>query len=125
MRMDPAHWPEPAQWLAFLAIATTAFLAQVAGPGRGLVATAWMVIAPAIAGGLIWRGGGAPWIDIAGWTLPMTGWIILALTLVPGPARYVLAFGGAFIWLMLFLLWLPPVAWWYRVVLRRKPPHHP
>ena len=122
MRLDPARWPEWVLWPVLVSVALSAFACQAIGPARGPAGFAWTLVAPAIGGALIWRADAVPWADIASWTLAMTAWIVLALLVVPGPVRFIVAFSGAMLWLLVFIFWLPPVGWWYRHVLRRSMP---
>jgi hypothetical protein len=121
-RLDPARWPERVQWALLAAVAISAFACQAIGPGVGPLGLAWTVAAPAAMGALIWRFDGVRWAEIGSWTLPMTGWIVLTLAVIPGSPRNIVAFGGALVWLLVFVFWLPPVGWWYRRVLRRQMP---
>jgi hypothetical protein len=120
--LDPERWPPLVQWAVLAAVAVSAFGCQAMGPGAGPLGLVWSVAAPAVGGALIWRFDGVRWADIGSWTLPMTGWIVLSLAVIPGSARFLVAFGVALVWLLVFVLWLPPVRWWYRHVLRRQMP---
>ena len=69
----------------------------------------------------VWWADGVAWLEIASWTAPLAG-LILVAWIAFDPIPYVITGLIVMAWLGSFIFWLPPVRWWYRWVLRRDPP---
>lgn len=121
MNLDPARWSDRVQMLSIVVVCAAVPVGYLAGL-PGFVGMAMTIVGPGVFGALIWRFGGAPWLDTASWTLAMTAWIVVSLALIPDPLRIPIAFGGVAVWLAVFLFWLPPVRLWFRWVLRKEAP---
>jgi hypothetical protein len=124
MKLDPARWPALLQWVVLGALVGLAALSVILGAGRvlGPIGSAALLVLPGLIGGLIWRYSAVPWRDIASWTVPLTIWVLVAPMVVAATVRWLFVATPATIWLAVFVFWLPPVRWWYRVVLRKPYP---
>ncbi len=94
--------------------------AVIAGVIHGKVAGVLLAGSVAGFGASVWWADGVAQRDIASWTVPLAGLILVAWIALDGIA-YVIAGLIALAWLGSFILWLPPVQWWYRWALRRDP----
>jgi hypothetical protein len=120
VKLDPARWPTRLQWTTLAVIAALGLLGVV-GLVPEPVWAGYVIVYPGVIGAFIWRFDRVGYGEIASWTTPMTLVMTAAVLLAPAPVGVVLGVACG-VWLGAFIIWLPPVRWWYRWVLHRPAP---
>jgi hypothetical protein len=122
MKLDPSRWPRSVSLAIPGLIMALLVVLAVSGSLHGTAGGVLFAGGLGAFGAIIWRGDGVAWLDTASWTVPLIVWVVVAwFTFSEVP--YLIAGVVAMAWLASFIFWLPPVRWWYRLVLRKGPPH--